>query len=113
MYGKIIRTLRKEQNLTQADLSKMLNFKSASAVGMIEREERELNLDTLYKLSEIFNVSVDYILGKTSEKLSDKNNEFDDIYETLTSSIKPKLEKMSKDKRKKIIKEMLNILNNN
>ncbi|MFT8313218.1 MAG: helix-turn-helix transcriptional regulator [Clostridium sp.] len=108
MYGKIIKKLRKENKLTQEQLAKLINFKSGSAIGMIEREDRELNLDTLNKLSEIFNVSIDYILGKTVEKFP---NEIDGITEDLQILIKSKLDKLPKDKKEKAIKDMMKILN--
>ncbi|AGK99037.1 helix-turn-helix domain-containing protein [Clostridium pasteurianum] len=108
MYGKIIKKLRKEKKLTQEDLAKLINFKSGSAIGMIEREERELNLEALNKLSEIFNVSIDYILGKTSEKFP---GEIEETTKDLQTLIKSKLEKLPKDKKEKAIKDMMKILN--
>jgi transcriptional regulator with XRE-family HTH domain len=107
MYGKIIKKLRKEKKLTQEQLAKLTNFKSGSAIGMIEREDRELNLDTLNKLSEIFNVSTDYILGKTVEKFS---GEMEETTKELQILIKSKLEKLPKDKKEKAIKDMMKIL---
>jgi len=65
MYGSRIKELRLLKGLTQKDLAIIMNFKSASAVGMIEREKRELSLDSLLGLSAIFNVSTDFLLGKT------------------------------------------------
>lgn len=99
MYGEIIRNLRKEHKLTQSQLAKLLNFRSSSAVGMIEREERELNLDTLNKLSEIFNVSIDYILGKTSERIPGEIDKLDEEIKALY----PKIKKLSKEDRQKIL----------
>lgn len=99
MYGEIIRNLRKESHLTQLDLAKLLNFKSSSAVGMIEREERELNLDTLNNLSKIFDVSIDYILGNTSERFP---GEIDELEKDL-KKLYPKIKKLSKEDRQKIL----------
>lgn len=101
MYGKIIKKLRKEKKLTQEGLSKLINFKSGSAIGMIEREERELNLETLNKLSEIFNVSTNYILGKTVEEFP---NEIEETTKDLQTLIKSKLDKLPKDKKRKSYK---------
>ena len=50
MYGQRIKELRLLKVLTQGELAKLMNFKSASAIGMIEREERELSLDSLSEL---------------------------------------------------------------
>ncbi|MBV4422957.1 helix-turn-helix domain-containing protein [Clostridium tyrobutyricum] len=99
MYGEIIRNLRKEHKLTQLALAKLLNFRSSSAIGMIEREERELNLDTLNKLSKIFNVSTDYILGNTSERFPGEIDKLDEEIKALY----PKIKKLSKEDRQKIL----------
>jgi len=65
MYGQRIKELRILKGLTQRELAKLIDFKSASGIGMIEREARELSLDTLSELGTIFNVSTDFLLGKT------------------------------------------------
>lgn len=70
MYGQRIKEQRILKGLTQGELAKLINFKSASAIGMIEREERELSLDSLSALATIFGVSTDYLLGKTVAPLA-------------------------------------------
>lgn len=57
-----IRMLREERGWTQAQLGEMLNVKD-SAISKYETEKIPLTADTLKRLSEIFDVSVDYILG--------------------------------------------------
>ena len=59
MYGDRIRCLRKYFKLTQGDLAHAVGFKSASAVGMIERGEREVSFEMLGKLADFFNVTTD------------------------------------------------------
>jgi transcriptional regulator with XRE-family HTH domain len=63
VYGEILKSLRIEKGLTQQQLAEILGFKSASAVGMIEREERELSVDTIIHVTNYFNVSSDYLMG--------------------------------------------------
>ena len=63
-----LKTVREENKLSQADLSRVLNV-SPSTVGMWEQGRREPNYDTLSKLSQFFNVSADYLIG--NEKHSD------------------------------------------
>lgn len=58
----ILRELRKSQGYTQETLAKKLGI-SASAVGLYEQGRREPDNETLKKLSKIFNVSIDYLLG--------------------------------------------------
>lgn len=54
--------IRKEFNLTQNDLAKLLNTSSTN-VGYYEQEKRDFSTKLLIKLSEMFKVSIDYILG--------------------------------------------------
>lgn len=61
-----IRELRSNLNLTQAELAKKIGL-NQSAVGKYEREELEPNLDTLMKLSAIFECSIDYIIGYSDD----------------------------------------------
>lgn len=60
-----IKSLREEKGWTQTELGKLLNVKD-SAVSKYESERIPLTAETLRRLSEIFGVSVDYILGLSS-----------------------------------------------
>ena len=59
-----IKLLREEFNYTQQDLANKLNC-SKSIIGLYENETRKPSMEILIKLSEIFNVSIDYLLGKS------------------------------------------------
>lgn len=61
MLGPRIAALRRNANMSQAELAEMLKI-SASAVGMYEQGRREPSLDTVVKLSVVFGVSTDYLL---------------------------------------------------
>lgn len=56
-----ISALRRQKGLSQAELAKRLGV-SPSAVGMYEQGRREPSAETLVALSEVFQVSVDYLL---------------------------------------------------
>ena len=68
MYGQVLKELRVEKGLAQQQLSVILGFKSPSAIGMVEREERELSAEKIIALANYFNVSIDYLLGITPFK---------------------------------------------
>lgn len=68
-----IKYLREECGMTQQELADKLGG-AKSSVAMYENEERKPSLEVLLKLSEIFNCSIDYILGKTDIK---NNNEYE------------------------------------
>lgn len=67
MFGNRLKELRKEKGLTQAQLANILKT-SASSIGMYEQNRRIPDTETLQSLSEYFNVSVDYLIGKSDIK---------------------------------------------
>lgn len=58
----ILKALRLEANLSQNELAKRL-YLSQAAVAKWEMRKTEPTATALIKLSEFFNVSVDYLLG--------------------------------------------------
>lgn len=69
-----IKALREEFGYTQQDLANKLNS-SKSVIGLYENETRKPSLEVLIKLSEVFNCSIDYLLGKTNIKNYDKDEQ--------------------------------------
>ena len=66
MLGARIAALRRKAGLSQAQLGEALQV-SPSTVGMYEQGRREPAAQTLVKLSEIFEVSTDFLLtGKSA-----------------------------------------------
>lgn len=65
-----LKRLREENNITQEELAKRLNL-SKGIISLYEKEERMPSLKVLNELSEIFNCSIDYILGKSDYKNED------------------------------------------
>lgn len=63
MYRRI-RDLREDHDLTQKKISAKLNC-SQQVYSNYELGQRDIPTDILIKLSSIYNVSVDYILGIT------------------------------------------------
>lgn len=78
MKGNRIKLLREEKRIKQEDLAKILSI-SPSAVGMYERDEREPNDDITLKLADYFNVSTDYLLGK-SDIRNPEETKLTDLY---------------------------------
>ena len=61
-----LKELRKESGKTQVELAKMLNI-SRQVYANYENSINEPSLETLLKLASIFDVSVDYLLGRTND----------------------------------------------
>ena len=65
MYMKLrIRDLREDSDLKQRQIAEALNC-DQSLYSKYEREERPLPLEYADKLADFYNVSVDYLLGRT------------------------------------------------
>lgn len=65
MIYRRIRDLREDNDLTQKELSKILNC-SQQVYSNYELGQRDIPTDILIRLSNFYNVSVDYILGITN-----------------------------------------------
>ncbi len=66
-----LRELRLEKGLLQSDISKIIN-KGERTVGFYETGERDMGTETLSILSNFFNVSIDYLLGKSDIRNPEK-----------------------------------------
>ncbi|MDO4599023.1 MAG: helix-turn-helix transcriptional regulator [[Ruminococcus] gnavus] len=67
-FANILKTLRTERQLSQLELATRLGI-SKSAVSMYEQGRREPDFDILNKIADIFQVDVDYLLGRTISSL--------------------------------------------
>ncbi|MDO5715177.1 MAG: helix-turn-helix domain-containing protein [Tissierellia bacterium] len=68
-FAKILKALRKSMSLTQKELAHKLEVQRTTIAGY-ETGRSEPDFTKLKKLSEIFNVSIDYLLGNTDYALS-------------------------------------------
>ncbi len=66
MYQRI-RDLREDRDLKQVDLARVLNCTQA-CYSYYESGQREVPAQVLQKLADFYNVSVDYLLGRTNTK---------------------------------------------
>ncbi|MGE7094374.1 helix-turn-helix domain-containing protein [Lysinibacillus sp. NPDC048646] len=64
LNGERLKQLRKEKNLTQAELGNKINVTKVSISGY-ESGNRSPDTDTLQRLADFFEVSTDYLLGRT------------------------------------------------
>ena len=65
--GNRVAELRKELNLRQKDLAAHLNT-SVSTVSNYENSVNAIDIETLDKLADYFNVTTDYLIGRTNIK---------------------------------------------
>lgn len=73
MFGDILKQLRKRNQMTQGDLADALKI-SRSTIAMYETDVRNPDHETMIRISELFNVSMDYLYEReepTEPSLSD------------------------------------------
>lgn len=80
-FGSQLKMLRKEKNLMQKELAAMLNMSN----GTISNYENGVHFpdeETLGKISDLFDVSVDFLLGRTKlrSRMEVLNQEIEDKY---------------------------------
>lgn len=71
MFAQRIKELRKQASLSQVGLANLLKV-TQQAVGKWETGRSEPDHETLSKLSEYFNVSIDFLLGNIVSAVSDE-----------------------------------------
>lgn len=75
-FGNILKKIRLDNNLTQEELAKKIDT-SRSNIANYENNKNMPSIEILDKLSEIFNCSTDYLLGKSDIKNIDDLKEQD------------------------------------
>jgi transcriptional regulator with XRE-family HTH domain len=76
MIGERIKMLRSEKGLTMKDMAEMFDL-SISAWNKYEKNEAEPKLDNIVKMADFFNVSLDFLMGRTNirdKKIVEKSN---------------------------------------
>lgn len=86
-----LKYLREEKNMLQEDLAKVLDV-SQKTISNYETGERDMSTETLTKLSEYFNVTTDYLLGK-----SDIRKPEDKIKEEFTYAYHKEMEGLTEE----------------
>ncbi len=85
MFGRKLKELRLEKKINQSELGEMIGI-SPSTVGMYERDQRFPDKDILGKLADYFEVSVDYLLGRTDQRnLQIKKTKLDEGITTINA----------------------------
>lgn len=66
-FGERLKILREESNLTIEQLAEKLGIVKQT-ISKYENSQREPKYETLVKIAEIFNVSLDYLFGRTDKR---------------------------------------------
>lgn len=103
-FGTKLKKLRQDSNMTQEELGKKINT-SRSNIANYENDKNMPSVDILEKLAKIFNVSIDYLLGKSDIKNPNKID-INDMDIAFSSGIKG-LNKQNQEVLKNIMEGLL------
>lgn len=99
MLAKRLRELREKKNLTQTELGKLFNL-SKQAISSYETGGSEPPPDTLQGIADYFNVSIDYIVGRTDDPRPSRSTKIPpDIRRIARAG-----EKMTPEQQKQLLK---------
>lgn len=85
-----IKDLRIADSISQGELAKMMNC-SSMTISRYEREEREIDRETICRLCDIFDCSADYLLCRSDMRkpeISQAERDLLDAYAALPLNIK-------------------------
>lgn len=102
-FGEILRALREEKGWTQKELGRRINV-SDRVIGYWESNDRfPKDGNIINTLADLFNVSIDYLLGRTDDR------SFGHLKETQPEYVRAMIRDAAKltDEQKEIIKKLI------
>ncbi|MES1053792.1 helix-turn-helix transcriptional regulator [Bacillus thuringiensis] len=107
MLGTRVKALRKEMKLTQQVLGDKVGLKKA-AISQIENGNNAPSNEVLNKMTNVFGVTADYLLGRSEHKnlIMDESSEIKKEMLEMAG----KIEKLDSSKQETILNMMKNIL---
>ncbi|MCU4923950.1 helix-turn-helix domain-containing protein [Bacillus cereus] len=98
MIGEKIKELRKNNKITQEQLGNAIGV-SKMAISYFEKGKKSPGRETLEKIADYFNVTTDYLLGRSEDpELSEEENK---IVTEEGKNIMALIESLPEDERKK------------
>ncbi|MDM8365810.1 helix-turn-helix domain-containing protein [Bacillus thuringiensis] len=107
MLGTRVKALRKEMKLTQQSLGEKVGLKKSS-MSELENGHNAPSNEVLTKLTEVFGVTADYLLGRSEHKTLTMNES--SRIQTEMFEMANKLEKLDSSKQETILNMMKNVL---
>jgi transcriptional regulator with XRE-family HTH domain len=84
-FGELLSEIRRDRHMTQKDLAEVLHV-STGTISNYEKDVHLPDVDKLISIADYFNVTTDYLLGRTSYNVSP------DVFETVVLNDKPAYE---------------------
>ncbi|MCB4338682.1 HTH-type transcriptional regulator Xre [Bacillus subtilis] len=70
-FNETLKKLRREKNLSQKELGNKLGL-AESTIGMYEQGKRQPDYETLLKIADFFEVTLDFLLGNPKDAVKEK-----------------------------------------
>lgn len=101
-FGELLAELRQDRNLTQDQLAKII-FVTAGTISNYENNIHFPDVEKLICLADYFDVTTDYLLGRTNQSISPKvfNEEF--VAGKTIGGVVSDIKKLSVDRRKALL----------
>lgn len=103
MFGTILKKLRKENHITQAELANILNL-DASSISKYEKAGVLPAADVLSKVAKYFDVSTDYLLGLSDNEKEPTPEEWDSLND-IQKEIIALMGNMSQESQAELLKQ--------
>lgn len=111
VLGKRLKQARSDSGLKQIDAAKKLGISNGTLSGY-ERNYRDPDTDTLNEMANLYEVSVDWLLGKVNQSSVDNDNEeIDEELQDFIDNVKVwyKEEPETKEERLRMMKKMFEV----
>jgi len=118
VLGKRLKQARKNKQITQIDAAKLLGISNGTLSGY-ERNYRDPDTEILNKMASLYDVSTDWLLGKSENQTRNENDFYeDDMDPELKKFIDEvkvwyKDEPKDKEERLEMMKKMFEVFKNN
>lgn len=96
VLGKRLKEARLNKKFNQIEAAKILGISNGTLSGY-ERNYRDPDTIILEKMAELYDVSLDYLLGRTDDPMSTVNNALQKFSEKDERGIAKRMEQMKKD----------------
>ncbi len=77
--GERLKNLRKQKGLSQQELSRQIGI-NRSTYARYETDDNQADYETLQKLADFFDTSIDYLLGRTDDQTGQKRGNEETFY---------------------------------
>ena len=96
MFANIIKDLRNSRKYSMAELGRLVGA-AKTTVSSWENAGNYPNTDTLIKLSSLFGVSIDYLLGANQENIQQAKNITNAVNDPVSDTFNKMVEEMRND----------------